>query len=146
MDRNLFTVGYEGQSLKTFISTLNANSVSYLIDVREIPLSRKKGFSKTALRENLTQNNIQYIHLRDLGSPKQARQQLKETGNYEVFFDVMDQHLSQVQDSLKTAHHYVAKSTCCLMCFEKEAQNCHRSMVAHKIKELDGNGLLIKNL
>jgi len=146
VERNLFTVGYEGQSVESFIATLTANAVSHLIDVREIPLSRKKGFSKTALKDHLNQHNIQYIHLRGLGSPRQARKQLKETGNYEVFFTVMENHLDNVQDSLNTAHRYVTESTCCLMCFEKEAQNCHRSMVACKIKQLDGNGLLIKHL
>lgn len=146
MERHLFTVGYEGQSVESFVETLHANAVKHLIDVREIPLSRKKGFSKTALKEHLNRNNIQYIHFKELGSPRQARKRLKETGNYTVFFKVMEKHLSHVNDSVIAAYQYVAGSTCCLMCFEKEAQNCHRSMVARKIKEVDGNGLLIKNL
>ena len=146
MERHLFTVGYEGRSVESFIDTLNANAVSHLIDVREIPLSRKKGFSKAALREHLIRNNIGYTHIKDLGSPRQARKQLKETGNYKVFFDAMEQHLSQVHDSVRQAYQYVAENTCCLMCFEKEAQNCHRSMVARKIKEVDGNSLSIKHL
>ena len=146
MERNLFTVGYEGESLESFLSTLRSNYVNYLIHVREIPLSRKKGFSKTALSESLIQNNIQYIHLKNLGSPKQAREQLKRTGNYNAFFNIMEKHLSQVSDTLESAYNYVANNTCCLMCFEKEAKNCHRSIVARKIKERDGNGLQITNL
>ena len=146
MERHLYTVGYEGQSIESFVETLNAHAVKHLIDVREIPLSRKKGFSKTALKEHLSRSNIQYIHFKTLGSPRQARKQLKETGNYTVFFKVMEKHLSLVHDSVVQAHQVVADSTCCLMCFEKEAQHCHRSMVARKIKEVDGNGLLIKHL
>jgi uncharacterized protein (DUF488 family) len=32
------------------------------------------------------------------------------------------------------------------MCFEKTADYCHRKIVAEKIKERDGNGLLIKDI
>ena len=53
-----------------------------------------------------------------------------------------------VMDLLNNAYgyHYVRKNTCCLMCFEHLAATCHRKIVARKIKELDGNGLQIKNI
>jgi uncharacterized protein (DUF488 family) len=111
-----------------------------------MPLSRKKGFSKTTLREYLAENSIQYVHMRDLGSPKEVRENLKATGNYKVFFQTMDQHLTQVMDTIVLAHRYVKENTCCLMCFERIPETCHRSLVAQKIKEHDGNGLTVRNL
>ena len=146
MDRNLFTVGYEGQSMESFISTLKAHYVECLLDVREIPLSRKRGFSKSALRDHLAENEIQYVHLRDLGSPKNVRNQLKASGNYKVFFKAMNKHLAEVTDTIEQAHSYVKQNTCCLMCFERFAETCHRSLVAKKIKEHDGNGLTVMNI
>ena len=146
MDKKLYTVGYEGQSIESFISTLRAHCVEYLLDVRELPLSRKCGFSKSALRDRLAENKIQYVHLRELGSPKNIRTQLKVSGNYRLFFEAMNEHLAQVADTIEQAHSYVKQNVCCLMCFERSAETCHRSLVADKIKEHDGNGLRVSNI
>ena len=146
MVSTLYTFGYEGQSVESFISTLKEHAIECLLDVREMPLSRKKGFSKTALRNHLERNHIKYIHLRDLGSPKELRNQLKETGNYPLFFEAMEDHLSEAEGSIEEAYQYVIENVSCLLCFEKYPEQCHRSLVAQKIKERDGNGLTINNL
>ncbi len=49
----LTTIGYEGASLTAFISTLKASGVTLLLDVRELPVTRRKGFSKTPLCRRL---------------------------------------------------------------------------------------------
>src|SRR5690606_3603293 len=46
----LFTVGYEGLSIDEYLNKLIKHNVSVLIDVRNNPLSRKYGFSKTQLK------------------------------------------------------------------------------------------------
>lgn len=45
----LFTLGYEGLVLDAFIARLQAAQVKTVVDVRELPLSRKKGFSKISI-------------------------------------------------------------------------------------------------
>ncbi len=146
MANQLFTVGYEGRSIESFLSTLETYSIDCILDVRELPLSRKRGFSKTALKDRLAQHRIRYIHLKELGSPRELRKQLKATGNYERFFCLIDQHLSGAEDAIETAYRYVSQQNCCILCFEKLPTYCHRSIVAKKIKERDGNGLQITNL
>ena len=47
----LFTIGYQAASVESFIASLRAQQIAHLIDIREVALSRKKGFSKTALSE-----------------------------------------------------------------------------------------------
>lgn len=47
---SLFTFGYEGLTIEAFIARLNEAGVRTIIDVRELPLSRKKGFSKGSVR------------------------------------------------------------------------------------------------
>ena len=42
----LMTIGYEGASIDDFVETLRYSSVSTLVDIRELPLSRKKDFLK----------------------------------------------------------------------------------------------------
>ena len=43
----LFTIGYEDKIIDNFISELKNNNIEKVVDVRELPLSRKKGYSKT---------------------------------------------------------------------------------------------------
>jgi len=146
MSRELFTVGYEGVDIDSFIIYLKDNSIDCLLDVREIPLSRKRGFSKTALSERLNQENISYVHFRELGSPKPIREKLKANHDYSVFFKRFDKYINDKTETIENAYNYVKKNTCCLMCFEHLAATCHRKIVARKIKERDGNGLQIKNI
>jgi len=58
----LYTIGYESKSIDNFISKLKNNDISILVDVREIPISRKNGFSKKLFSESLNKNGIGYIH------------------------------------------------------------------------------------
>jgi hypothetical protein len=46
MPSTLFTRGYEGLTNEGFIARLQTAQVKTVVDVRELPLSRKKGFSK----------------------------------------------------------------------------------------------------
>ncbi len=46
----IFTIGYEGADPERFVATLLEAGVTVLADVRAVALSRKRGFSKTALR------------------------------------------------------------------------------------------------
>ena len=133
MAQNLFTVGYEGQSVESFISTLKAHCVEYLLDVREIPLSRKRGFSKSALRDHLTKNKIQYVHLRDLGSPKDVRHKLLADGDYEAFFKAYAAHLASQDEAVAEVRRLLGRTTICLMCYEADAEKCHRSLLAAEL-------------
>jgi uncharacterized protein (DUF488 family) len=146
MPRNLFTVGYEGVTIDNFVATLLTNNVDCILDVRQLPLSRKPGFSKNELAQRLNRAKIQYVHLGDLGSPKPIREKLKSTRDYSAFFRKMDTYLAGRKDAIETAYKYAMNNTCCLMCFERLAAQCHRGLVAKKIKQRNGNGLQIIHL
>ena len=46
----LFTIGYEKFDQRQFIAHLSNHGVEVVADIRKLPASRKKGFSKTAFR------------------------------------------------------------------------------------------------
>jgi uncharacterized protein (DUF488 family) len=50
---HLYTFGYEGLDIETFMARVQQTEMRSIVDVRELPLSRKKGFSKSAFRERL---------------------------------------------------------------------------------------------
>ena len=142
----LFTIGYEGRAIDEFIDRLKQFNVSRLIDVREIPFSRKPGFSKSSLRERLEGENIEYVHVKALGSPSSIRNKLKTDGDYDYFFKGYDEYLSQNMHVIREAYQYIRDGVNCIMCFERFPDKCHRNVVADKIKECDGNGLKIKHI
>jgi uncharacterized protein (DUF488 family) len=57
---NLFSIGYEGLNFDEFMSLLSKHGIETVVDIRELPLSRKPGFSKKALANalNLTSVNL----------------------------------------------------------------------------------------
>ena len=65
-------MGYEKRTVTEFVSLLRRNAVDRILDVRELPLSRRKGFSKTPLRAALSEAGIEYVHLRPAGNPFRA--------------------------------------------------------------------------
>ena len=53
--RKLYTIDYEGADLNDFVTTLKDAKTNVLLDVQELPVSRRKGFSKTALNNALAE-------------------------------------------------------------------------------------------
>ena len=75
MHSTLFTLGDEGLTIGAFIACLQAAQVKTVVDVRELPLSCKKGFSKSAFCAALSAHDIAYLHAPALGCPKPIRSQ-----------------------------------------------------------------------
>ncbi len=140
-----YTIGYEGKKLDDFILSLKQNHVTRIIDVREIPLSRKKGFSKSALKQKLESEKIEYVHIKSLGSPKPIRDKLKKDYDYPSFFNSYSNYLTTQMDSLKELYKFITSGINCLMCFEKTPEICHRSTLANKLKDFN-NSLVIKHI
>lgn len=135
--KKLYTIGYEGADLSDFLLTLKRAKARVLLDIREIPISRRKGFSKTALRNALTEVGIDYRHERQLGSPKQIRHRLREDLDYKRFFRDFDRHLS-TQGDLLTLLTQELKGNVVLMCYEKDHTECHRSSVVNELADMLG--------
>ena len=143
MEPQLFTVGYEGATIGGFIHTLQANKIRCILDIRALPLSRKPGFSKNQLAQTLNREDIQYIHLAELGAPKQIRDRLKRTHDYTTFFRKMDSYLTGQKEAIEQAYNHAISIRCCLLCFERLVDKCHRKIVAEKIKATNGDGFQI---
>lgn len=131
----IFTIGYGGLSQDEFISNLLHFNIECLIDIRELPISRKQGFAKTALRNRLEAEGIEYQHFRMLGSPKIHRHEVRQSKNYRKFFSAMNHHLAQPQavDDIKSVVNISNSMRCCLMCYCPNWEKCHRRSVIEAI-------------
>ena len=144
---NLFTIGYEGLDPKQFIKHLNHHGVDVVADIRKLPISRKKGFSKTALKETLSDKSIDYLNFQQLGAPKALRDELYRSGDYDRFFQEYQDNISDKDDHLKSIYSLVDRGKkVALLCFERDPGKCHRKVVAEEIRKLDGNGLTVQHI
>ena len=114
---HLYTIGYEGKDVTSFINSLKENNIELLVDVRQNPLSRKKFFSKKALAEKLAAQGITYYHDSKLGSPKELREQLKKDNDYKYFFSKIDEYFNRNAELIESLIHIVNEKLSCLMCF-----------------------------
>lgn len=145
--KELYTIGYEGVSNEEFLRNLSKNNIAVLVDVREIPLSRKKGFSKTVLERFLLQHGIKYVHLKHLGSPSKIRNRLKEDHNYELFFkDYTDYLVKEAKDALNELYEIALSEKVCIMCYERDVNFCHRNVVADKLSTLNGARFQVRHI
>ena len=132
--KTLFTIGYEGSSAADLFGSLHRSGVELLIDVRDVPISRKRGFSKTSLSEGLRGEGIGYLHLKGLGDPKPGRIAARE-GRFADFRRIFIAHMktTTAQKALTEAVAAASKSVACLLCFEQDHSNCHRCIVAESM-------------
>ena len=127
---NLYTFGYEGLNLDAFIARLKEVNVQQIVDVREYPLSRKKGFSKNALLAALVVNGIDYLHMAALGCPKGIRQRYKADGDWRAYEKNFRAYLKTQSKAVHSVAQLARRKTTCLICFEADYSRCHRSFVA----------------
>jgi len=127
----LMTIGYEGALIDDFIATLKRVDVEVLIDIRDVPISRKRGFSKKSLATALEGAGLDYIHLRDLGDPKPGRDAARR-GDIEGFERIFRAHLARdvSQVALARAVDIASRARATLLCFERDPACCHRTIVA----------------
>jgi len=125
----LYTLGYEGLEMAAFIARLRASDVRTVVDVRELPLSRKKGVSKTAFSEALGEAGIAYLHMPTLGCPKDVRDTYKLDRDWARYTLGFMKHLQQQEPSVRELAKIAGGTTACLVCFEADYSACHRTYV-----------------
>jgi uncharacterized protein (DUF488 family) len=130
----IFTIGYEGASVPTFIESLRGAGVTLVLDIRAAPVSRKKGFSKHQIAAHLGEAGIAYRHLRGLGTPKRGRDAAR-SGNLEEFERIFRTHLEEPEAllDLGEAEMLAKEQPVCLLCLERNPLHCHRLIVATRM-------------
>ena len=143
---HLFTAGYEGDSVQSFVDKLRLSNVDLVLDVRENPVSRKVGFSKSSLSDILSSSGISYLHMQELGTPKPLRAMLSMNKNYTTFFEKYKDFLSEFQDSIDDIVELGSIENVCLVCFEHDPHYCHRRVVADLVFERTNRRIRVVHL
>ncbi len=137
--KKLFTIGYEQVSSRAVLDELERAGVKLLVDVRAVTSSRRAGFSKNQLAAGLDQRGISYLHLAGLGTPKEGRLAARK-GDVKTLTRIYNAHLktSQAKHDLDELADLALKAgPVCLLCYERDHTNCHRTFIAEIIQDRD---------
>lgn len=135
-----FTVGYEGRCIQEVIGALEANAVSTVIDIRFSPVSRyRPEFSKRNLASLLESSSIDYVHIRDLGVPRDIRDQASYAGSREIIWDWYETNVVQ-RHAVRNLHWFFncANHPVALLCMEADSRTCHRHRLAAALERASG--------
>ena len=142
----LFTIGYEGFEIGGFVKRLQEAGIRRLVDVRERPISRKKGFSKNLLAAALAEKNIDYLNVRELGAPPEIRRRYHDKKEYAAFLEKYGEHLAGQGEAVARVSEWMQDAPTVLVCLEKDHTHCHRTLVAETLKSLRSGRLEIRHL
>ncbi len=130
-----FTVGYEQSEAEDFIRRLQDNGIEMIIDVRDMPLSRRRGFSKNQLQQLLTEADIEYLHVKPLGAPKEIRDPLRAGGSWWEYIKGYERVLRSQTTQIDALIKLASEKRICLLCFERNPAECHRSLIAREMEQ-----------
>lgn len=139
----VFTIGYEGATMASFLAALERAGVQQVIDVRQLPLSRRPGFSRSSLAASLAERGIGYVNLKALGTPKPGRDAAKK-GDRETLAAVYADQLELPEAQMQAAQmrELIGQKPSALLCFERDPTSCHRTLLI----EAEGEGVEVEDL
>jgi uncharacterized protein (DUF488 family) len=126
----IFTIGYENATVPDFIAALAKAGVRRVIDVRALPLSRRPGFSKSALAAALGEAGIDYVHLKALGTPAEGRAAARAGRHSEmerIYAGQLELPEAIAQSGMMIE--LAKEQPTALLCLEREPEHCHRSLL-----------------
>ena len=120
------------------MSALERQGVQRLVDVRLTPLSRKRGFSKSALIQALATAGIAYEHRRELGNPKHNRagfagSDADRSQARAVFAELLRR--PEAVEAIDAVAAAAAREQVVVLCFEADQHRCHRDLVLAELTQ-----------
>ena len=152
MAKTIATIGVYGFDRSAFLRALAAARIDVVVDVRQRRGVRGSEYSwanSTRLQEALAEEGVEYLHMKELAPTTEMREaQYREDARRgegkrsrtalapiyrrlytEQILDPAD--LSQLLEL--TAEHRPA-----LLCVERDAEACHRSLIAERLRQEEG--------
>jgi len=139
---HLYTLGYEGFDIEAFVTRAKAAGVKTVVDVRELPLSRKKGFSKSSFRTALSAAGVAYFHVPALGCPKPIRDRFKADSDWAAYTKAFLAYIATQESTVQELVKLSKATPVCLVCFEADYTMCHRTYVARAARKLGGPSVM----
>jgi uncharacterized protein (DUF488 family) len=136
MSRPFFTIGHSTHPLPEFVTLLQGSEIETLVDVRSIPRSRTNPqFNRDTLPDSLAANQIDYVHIAELGGRRSAAKHGAPSPNgywtHPAFRNYADYALTEAfREGLTQLLEIGHRSRCAIMCSEAVWWRCHRRIIA----------------
>lgn len=153
LNDTIYTIGYQGHTLTTFINTLKDNNIEFLMDVRFSSESQyKPEFNGTILQRELERENIKYSHKAEFGLPYLIQNPYKDGAlGYDCVKQWYSWHISSETDFHGFVEELKKSGRTVLMCMEQYAKSngrqkyaCHRDILADLVLEYKTEDKLLK--
>ena len=155
--RTIATVGVYHSSLDDFLAKLKRHRVAIVVDVRQRRGVRGREYAwanSLRLQAALEQAGIQYRHLPELAPTTELRQlqyreddrlKVGKRSRVELSEEYRRRYLNEVLahvDLGAVLESLPEETTSALLCVERDAQACHRSLIAARLHAQDGVPIL----
>jgi len=136
----IWTIGHSNHTIKEFTDLLISFDIGIVADIRSLPGSNHyPHFNKEALEISLTEKDIEYIHLKNLGGRRRTKKNSHNLGwrkeSFRGYADYME--TEDFKEAVNELEELAIKKRVAIMCAEAVWWRCHRSMVSDYLK-LDG--------
>jgi uncharacterized protein (DUF488 family) len=125
---HFFTFGYSGRTIDELLAALTTAGVRTLVDIRQNAVSMYRAeLSKVNLQRIVEVHGMHYVHLPELGVPRDIRARAIATGSRQVIWDWYDEHVAQPYLG-RNLHHFLnsLEHPVAMMCTEHDPTECHR--------------------
>ena len=155
--RTIATVGVYQSNLDHFLDTLNQHRVATVVDVRQRRGVRGREYAwanSLRLQAALEQAGIQYRHVPELAPTSELRQlqyreddrlKVGKRSRVELAEEYRRRYLDEVLDQVDLRAFLESlpdNATSALLCVERDARACHRSLIAARLQAQAGVAVL----
>ncbi len=133
----LYTIGFTQKTAQQFFELLRSNGVTKLVDIRVNPHGQLAGFAK---KEDLPYflnslaDGCSYVHMPELAPTKAILKGYRDDGDWPGYVVRFEQLMDErgVPETLN--RDLFEDGACCLLCSEATPDQCHRRLVAERLK------------
>jgi uncharacterized protein (DUF488 family) len=135
----IWTIGHSTRTINELIIMLRSFRIQLVADIRSYPGSKRyPQFNKEALEISLPQNNIKYVHIKELGGRRKPDPGSLNTAWRNAAFRGFADHMETdvFKKRIDDLQQLATKERTAYMCSEAVWWRCHRSMVSDYLKSL----------
>ncbi|MBA3648013.1 MAG: DUF488 domain-containing protein [Chitinophagales bacterium] len=136
-EKTIYTIGHSTRTLEEFLNILKSFQIKALADVRNFPGSKRyPHFNKEILKTSLANNEIKYLHLKQLGGRKKAIEYSKNTAWRNTAFRGYADHMQteEFTTGINILEKLSSSERTAFMCSEAVWWRCHRSLISDFLK------------